>query len=190
MCLLHDSLYNMFVFVFYFKCCLTCNISLRSMEVLFHASKLLKCCEWFGIWLLHVVACVGIGRRREGGRGGGDKKKTCWHRLSDSQQISTIYRIAASNPKLSLTAPVGQGIYIETAGFFLSVFGLQRELVRCWCWGVKSFISYLLFSPSHLFLPPFTPVTYWTRWMAAVLCEPAWIFFFSSSTLSFSAFEP
>lgn len=78
---------------------------------------------WWPVWEL------GGGEKEEGEEG--IKKKTCWHRLSDSQQISTIYRIAASNPKLSLTAPVGQGIYIETAGFFLSVFGLQRELVRC-----------------------------------------------------------
>lgn len=41
----------------------------------------------------------------------------------------------------------------------------------------KSFISHLLLSPYSPL--PFTPVAYWTRWMAAALCEPEWIFFYT-----------
>ena len=52
---------------------------------------------------------------------GEEEKKTCWHRLPDSQQISAIYRIAASNPKLFVSGSHGQGVYIQAAELILAV---------------------------------------------------------------------
>lgn len=97
------------------------------MKVLCHDA-----CQCFGMlwvirdrWLSHEVTCVGIGcwvlRGGKRRRGWQERKKTCWRRLSDSQQISTIYRIATSNPKLSQPGPVGQDIYTDSAGLCLLV---------------------------------------------------------------------
>lgn len=79
---------------------------------------------------------------------GEEEKKTCWHRLPDSQQISAIYRIVASNPKLSLTGSVGQGIYIEPAGstsYRGSCFAADAGKIN---------LLSLIFSYRHLFSSP------------------------------------
>lgn len=164
------------------------------MEVLFHAYIVAFKMLWvirdmvitWPVWELGAEFWE-VERRRKGRRGQ-KKKNLLAPPVRFTADLNNLSHRRIS-PQTVSDCPRRTG-YLHWDCRAFSVFGLQRELVRCWCWGDKSFISHLVISPSHLFSLPLHTGGILDGCCALRTGVNLFLFLFSSSTLSFSAFEP